>query len=152
LYDTSCEQKRKELKDSDPTEAAKLQYTFMGWDPKSLPLTAHGCGDEFPAFLTWKAGLDKTLIDMMRPEFDKGTRPEAFSSMLLELHAKNYTRCWLRHERELAMEKKRNPFFNSQDWEEFGDFDDESKWDGKVPSGAYVGAAYKRFNSTLRRH
>ena len=64
----------------------KLQYNFMGWNSQSLPLLPLGRGSEFPAFLSWKAGVDKTVIDMMRPLFDKGSKPESFSNMLLELH------------------------------------------------------------------
>jgi hypothetical protein len=80
---TACEQRKKDLVRqavaNGSTIPVKLKYTFMGWDPESLPLTAFGAGDQFPAFLTWRAGLDKSLIDMMRPAFDKGMRPEAFS-------------------------------------------------------------------------
>jgi hypothetical protein len=35
------------------------QYTFMGWDQRSLPLLPHCYSQEFPAFLTWRGGLDK---------------------------------------------------------------------------------------------
>ena len=132
----------------------KLKYTFMGWDPESTPLTAYGCGDEFPAVLTSRAALDKQLIDLMRPEFDKGTRPEAFSNMVLELHAKNYTRAWLRYEREYAFEKKENEngFAVREPWSEFSDFNDETKWNDKVPTGAYFAKAYKTFSKTLLCH
>ena len=84
-------------------EKVKHKWTFLGWDPGAIPLTAFGRGDEFPAFFTWHAGLDKTLLDMMRFEFDKGMRPESFSNMILELHAKEYTRAWLKYEREISM-------------------------------------------------
>lgn len=48
------------------------QYTFMGWDSRSLPNLPYGYGNEFPAFLTNRAGLDFQVIDMMRSFFDKG--------------------------------------------------------------------------------
>lgn len=67
------------------------QYNFMGWNEVSLPLFPYGHGSEFPAFLTWRAGLDKTLVDMMHPLFNKGFRPEAMSARLVELHSKEYT-------------------------------------------------------------
>lgn len=67
------------------------QYNFMGWNEVSLPLFPYGRGSEFPAFFTLRAGLDKALVDMMRPLFDKGFRPDAMSAMLLELHSKEYT-------------------------------------------------------------
>jgi hypothetical protein len=76
----------------------------MGWDSQSLPLMGNGRGDEFPAFLTFRAGIDKMLMDLMRPEFDKGVRPEAFSGKVLELHSKEYTRSWLHYEQDHAVE------------------------------------------------
>ena len=66
----------------------KRKYTFMRWDPVSLPLIAFDCGNKFPAFSTWKTRLDKTLIGMIWAEFDKGAQPEAFSNMILEFYAR----------------------------------------------------------------
>lgn len=153
---TACEQRKKDLVRqavaNGSTIPVKLKYTFMGWDPESLPLTAFGAGDQFPAFLTWRAGLDKSLIDMMRPAFDKGMRPEAFSEMVLELHTKNFFRCWLQYEREYMMEKKKSAFGGLQDWPEFSSFDNPSQWNDRVPTGAYFAKALKRFHSTLRSH
>ena len=51
------------------------QITFMGWDARSVALLPHGYGDEFPAFLTWRGGVDKVIIDLMRPLCDKGDPP-----------------------------------------------------------------------------
>ena len=108
-----CQHQKVELKKSVETFAnesavdvsvgkVKLKYTFMGWDMQSLPLFADGRDDQFPAFFTWKAGVDKKLLDLMRPLFDCGVRPERFSNLLLELHSKKHTRLHLHHERKLA--------------------------------------------------
>ena len=80
---------------------AEFNYTFMGWDKRILPLFAHGRGEEFPAYLTWKAGVDKTIIDLMRPLYDGGLRPERFSDMLVELHSKEFTQQCIRHEYDI---------------------------------------------------
>jgi hypothetical protein len=61
-------------------------------------------GDEFPAFLTFGAGLEKTFLDLMCPEFDKGMQPESFSDKVLELHSKEYTCALLCHEQDHAVE------------------------------------------------
>jgi hypothetical protein len=83
----------------------KYKYTFMGWDKQSLPLLEHGLGDEFPTFLTWKAGVDKQVLDLMRPLFDKQVKADTLSSILLELHSKEHTRWHLRYNREIARNK-----------------------------------------------
>ncbi len=81
----------------------KYKYTFMGWDKKSFPLLEHGLGDEFPAaFLTWEAGVEKPVLDLMWPLFDKKVKADTLSSILLELHLKEHTRWHLRNEREIA--------------------------------------------------
>lgn len=50
-----CEEKKKELERAATAAAAATneaptkvdyKYTFMGWDPDSVPLTAYGCGDQ----------------------------------------------------------------------------------------------------------
>jgi hypothetical protein len=69
----------------DEVRDNEVQYTFMGWNDKSLPLFPCGIGNKFPAILTWKAGLDKKVVDMMRPLFDGGCRPDRLSTLLLEM-------------------------------------------------------------------
>ena len=70
-------------------EEDDASYTFMGWDKRILPLFPYGRGDQFPAVLTWRAGVDKKVIALMRPLFDAGVRPERLSIILLEMHSKN---------------------------------------------------------------
>ena len=47
-----------------------------------VKMQLHGMGsrDEFPAVLTWKGGLEKVLVDIMRPLFDKGFRANSFAN------------------------------------------------------------------------
>jgi hypothetical protein len=153
----SCEQKKRELLQAAIAEESpvpvKLKYTFMGWDAESLPLTALGAGDEFPAILTWRAGIDKELLDLMRPLFDKGVRPEAFSDTILELHAKEHTRAWLRYEREFMLEKRKNALDKDwAAWPEFSSMYDPDLWNDHTPTGTYLAKAYKRSNQEMRLH
>ena len=53
-----------------------VPHTFMGWDPKSVERLPNGHGELFPAFFTWRDALDKSVIDLMRPLFATGLRPE----------------------------------------------------------------------------
>ena len=53
-----------------------VPHTFMGWDPKSVERLPNGHGELFPAFLTWRDASDKRVIDLMRPLFAAGLRPE----------------------------------------------------------------------------
>ena len=78
-----------------------IHYTFMPWNRSCLPLFRHDRGEKFPAFLTWRAGLDKMVVNMLRPLLDGGMRPERVSSLLLELHSKKLTDQCLSHEYEM---------------------------------------------------
>ena len=73
-----------------------------------LPLFEHGRGALFPAFLTWRAGVDKFLIDPMCPLFDGSFRPERFSDMLLELHSRMFTERCIKHEYQPVLDKVLN--------------------------------------------
>ena len=53
-----------------------VPHTFMGWDPKSVQRLPNGHGELFLAFLTWRDALDKRVIDLIRPLFAAGLRPE----------------------------------------------------------------------------
>lgn len=153
-----CKQKRAELKRAVEVYAeqsevnvsvgeVKLRYTFMGWNSQSLPLFPDGRGDEFPAFLTWKAGVDKELIDLMRPLFDAGVRLERFSKLLLELHSKRHTRRHLYHERQLARMKRLNPNAMLEEYSEFGN---KELYNGSVPTSKYISHVYRLFHETIR--
>jgi hypothetical protein len=84
----------------------KPQYTFMGYDSRSQIHLPYGYGDEYPAFHTVKGAVDLLIIDLMRPLFNKGVRPAALSDILLELHAKKYTRDYLKREQHLARDSR----------------------------------------------
>ncbi|KAL3930175.1 MAG: hypothetical protein SGPRY_001652 [Prymnesium sp.] len=55
----------------------------------------HGRGSEFPAVLRRKGGLDRFVLDMMRPLADQRLRIKAFSKLLLEMHTKEHARLWV---------------------------------------------------------
>lgn len=122
------------------------QYTFMAWNTTTLALYPHGYGSEFPAFLTYKAGVDRLIIDLMRPLFDKGLRPHSLADTILELHAKTYHRECLKHEMEIA--KKRHLL--QQNKPMLSEFADKSKYNGLVPTSRYLTHVYKLFHKSIQ--
>jgi hypothetical protein len=48
------------------------------------------------------------VIDIMRPLFDKGLRPEALSALMVELHTKTHARSYLKREFEYERDKRLN--------------------------------------------
>ena len=126
-------------------------YTFMGYNPKSVSLLPFGHGDSFPAFFTHRSGVDKKIIDLMRPLFNAGVRPEQLSNILLELHSKEYTRQWKHREHQIEKDLLLNnssPLKGTM----FSAFADKSKYNGAVPTGKYLGNTYKLFHESIRSH
>ena len=85
----NCEQKAREAKlaiqqsaaanniaiqFTDETDNNGQQYSFMAWHKKTLELYPHGIGQQFPAFVTHRSGVDRLLLDMMRPLFSSSCR------------------------------------------------------------------------------
>lgn len=128
-------------------------YTFSGWKATAVQLLPYGHGDCFPAFLTHRHGVDKRVIDMMRPLFNKGVRPEAFSDLLLELHTKQYTHDYIRREQLLAKQRASivaSMNASSSAPQMFSAFSD--KYDGRVPTGKYIMSVYKAHAASISDH
>jgi hypothetical protein len=123
----------------------EIQYTFMGWNDKSLPLFPYGIGNQFPAVLTWKAGVDKKVVDMMRPLYDGGYRPDRLSALLLEMHSRRYFQLCIEHEYELGCRHT----LTQQSFEMLGDFGDKTKYNGIVPTGKFLAHIYKVYHASI---
>jgi hypothetical protein len=123
----------------------EVQYTFMGWNDKSLPLFPCGIGNKFPAVLTWKAGLDKKVVDMMRPLYDGGCRPDRLSALLLEMHSRRFFQLCIEHEYELACTRT----LTQHSYETLGDFGDKKKYNGLVPTGKFLAHVYKVYHASI---
>lgn len=67
-----------------------LQYTFMGWDERSLPFTAFGKGSDFPEILTKKSGIDKSLMKLLRASMNRGMMAQTFANVMKEMHSLKY--------------------------------------------------------------
>eukprot|EP00978_Attheya_sp_CCMP212_P037953 scaffold183316_cov56-Attheya_sp.AAC.3 len=116
----------------------------------SLEQLPFGYGNEFPAFLTWRGGIDLGIIDLMRPLHDKGVRSEALSDILLELHSKAYTKSYFRREKLIERDTALDPGSLSPQKGLFSEFSDKEKYDGVVPTGKYLRHVYKLYHACIK--
>ena len=130
-------------------EVDESSYTFMAWDSRIMHLYKHGRGEEFPAFLTWRAGLDKTVLRMLPPLQDGGFRADRTSKLLCELHSLEYDNACLRHEYEIKRLKS-NPLNVTTDYQPLGDINDPKTWRGKVPTAKYLEHARKLYFRSIK--
>ena len=103
----------------------------------------------FPALLTKNLGVDKLIVDMMRPLFNAGVRPERFAKFLLELHTKEHHHACLAHEHEISARRVANA---DCDAAPLSDFADKARYAGLVPSGKYLSAVYKEYSQSIKPH
>ena len=135
----------------DEGEGPTEPYTFMGYDMRSVARLAHGRGTRhFPAILTRKAGIDKQLMDLARPLFNAGVRPDRLSKIVLELHAKEHAHAAIAHEEELAASRGGGSL--AQAAAPLSSFADKKGWAGLVPNGDYVAAVYKAYSNGIAKH
>ena len=132
-------------------EEDEISYTFMPWDNRIMHLYRHGRGELLPAFLTWRAALDKKVMRMLPPLTDGGFRLDRISKMLCELHSLAYDNARLLHEYGIRR-RKANPICASSTYESLGDFKDKRKWRGTVPTAGYLDHARKLYHATTKEY
>lgn len=124
----------------------KVKYTFMGYNEDSIKQLPRQYGQYFPAMLTHKLSIDKALLDMMRPLFDGGIRPNRFRKMILELHSKEHARRSILHE----FCDEGNIISTEREKERFSSFHDKEKYDGMVPDAKWFQHTYCKEMSSIR--
>ena len=126
-------------------------YTFMGYNTRSRELLPDGLGERFPAFLTHRGGVDMSVLDLMRPLFATGVRPDQIAQLLLELATKKYHREYLQREHKIARERRGlNQTYKLGVL--FSEFSDKTKYCGLCPSAKFVSHVYKLFSESIRPH
>jgi hypothetical protein len=106
------------------TAGDKMHYTYMDWNKNTLSLLPYIYGDNVPAFFTWRAGLDTSLLDQMKVYFDTGMRTESFAWSMLKVHTKKHTREAIKYERRM---RKALELDTDTTWEPYSSFHDNSK-------------------------
>ncbi len=115
-----------------------------------MHLFPHGRSALFPAFLTWRAGVDKKITKMMRPLTDGGFRPNRFSKLLREMHSLQYAETSLLYEHEIS--RKKSGEFNQTQYAPISDFNDKKKWRGTIPTGKYLEHVRKQYHASISEH
>ena len=131
-------------------ELDENKYTFMGWNQSSLPLLPNNKGSKFPAFLTWRAGVDKKVITKLKQDVNSGKAFERISKDLLEYHTEQHTDLNLEYEYEIK--EKRAGNIIKQDYPIFSTFRDAKLYRGLVPTGAYLQHVYELHHESIRAY
>jgi hypothetical protein len=126
----------------------KPKYTFMGYNERAVQSLPRQKGLQFPAMMTHKLAIDKSLVDMMRALFDGGIRPNRFCKMVTEMHRKEHTRLALLH--EFSDEGKSFP--SPSEKQLFSGFYDKQLYDSFVPSPSWFQRCYIKYMLSIREY
>ena len=106
---------------------------------------------EFPAILTHKSGVSKSLADLLRPCLQNSVGPERFQHILLELHHLRHDRIELQY--LLSALRKSSGIakhLNVSGPKVFSPFEDQSGYAGYVPTSTYIRTLYTSIIDVLR--
>ena len=125
------------------------QYTFMGYDPRSVLLLPYGYGKKYPAFHMLKSAVCMDVVKLLRPLHNGGFRSNKISKLLLELHTVQYTDDYIEREEIYKRDSKLNPNLAKT---MFSQFNDNTCYDGHVPKGKYLERVYKKLMASIETH
>jgi hypothetical protein len=138
------------IANNKPSSKEPPQYTFMGYNARSRELLPYGFGSLFPAFFTHKGAVDMTIIDLMRPLFNVGVRPEQLAAILLELASKKYHQRYLHRELDIRRVRDADIQKDYKKGQLYSEFKDKDGYGAVVPSGKYLAHVYKLHGETIK--
>ena len=150
---------RYECTDSAKHETKKIR-TYMSTDGKIIRQLPEYLQSQFPAYLTAKSGLSKTVGDLYRLCIQNSVGPKRFQKILRVLHQLKHSRLELQY-LQAAISRKSDPtlkkvFTNSKTHQRkdkivpFSKFDDRSKYAGHFPSAQYLRLFYTAYIAEIR--
>ncbi|KAI8148040.1 hypothetical protein BJV82DRAFT_664371 [Fennellomyces sp. T-0311] len=111
-------------------------------DEKVLAQLPDRLAAEFPAILTYRCGISKDLIDVLRPCVQHGMGFANFQDMLNELHSKRHIRLdviYTLYQQNPTLEEIRN---RVESYAEFSAFKDPDGYAGYIPSVPFFRLVY----------
>ena len=115
------------------------------YDPVIMDQLPPGLAAAFPAFLTHRSGIDKTLMTLIRAGIAHQMSSSAWSSVLRELHVHEHDLQELNYLHALSVAKKRERSLSVEGlhaYEPFSDFHDKNGYTGFYPSRWYINTVY----------
>ncbi|KAG0178868.1 hypothetical protein DFQ29_002903 [Apophysomyces sp. BC1021] len=128
--------------------------TINGYDQRVMEQIPDHLASEFPAYLTHRCAISKTLGNLIRPCIQNGMGVERFRHTLQELHTLQHDRLELQYLNSVAYRRQNltlGDMLNiSQRPPSFSRFDDPKRYAGCIPSTAYLRLVYTSIMDQLR--
>jgi len=118
------------------------------YEPVIMEQLSPGLAAAFPAFLTHRSGIDKTLMTLIRAGIAHRVSSSAWSKILRELHVRQHDLQELNYLHAIHKDKKRQCALGVEDeqsYEPFSEFHDKEGYAGFYPSRWYINTVYMEY-------
>ncbi|KAJ7664273.1 hypothetical protein B0H17DRAFT_952109, partial [Mycena rosella] len=123
-------------------KSGKKTVSFNSWDAEIMQSFPPALQDEFPAYLSHRGAMSKSVFELMRTCFQYGLGSKQFSNSLQVLHRLHYDKMHAQYLDGVLAWIKSNPDSPDQIFSEFSSFDDPKGYGGFVPSSAWLRTMY----------
>ena len=112
----------------------------------------YGLAAAFPAFLTHRSGIDKTLVTLIRAGMAHRVSSSAWGDILRELNVRRHDLRELDYLHAIYKEKKQASLLNipEKKYTPFSSFEDKDGYAGFSPSRWYISAVYMDYMEHIR--
>lgn len=125
--------------------------TFCSWDKRLLDRLPAALAEEFPAYLTHRSGISKSVFNVLRSCLQSGMGTKQFSNTLRISHLLSYDALRLQY-LSAVLERKSISKFLNRSFQNFPPFDDTSKtgYSGFISSSQWSRDLYDTFIESHR--
>ena len=136
--------KRLHCHKSTDSDGGGCGKSFNWYDPIVMDQLEPGLASEFPAFLTHRSGIDKTLMSLIRAGIAHRVSSSAWSKILCELHVREHDIRELKYLHYVQKDQKFQKENNSdvKAYSSFSDFDDKLGYGGFYALRWYINSVY----------
>lgn len=128
---------------------ATCKRTFASWDSEAMKNAVPRLKASFPALLSHRSGLSRTIVNIMRPAFANSIGPAPFSSLIGECQRLEHHRRQLTYLDSHEANTKRGVVHAIEPLVTFPDFADKATYSGVVPSGNYLKCQYNNIMAAI---
>lgn len=123
----------------DPVSGLRT-VTFHSWSAEILKMLPPSLAAEFPAHMTRRSGVSKSLLSFLRSSLQNGISAKGFSDCVRVQHLLRYDQLQLQYYHNLVSRLKMDSWRGGKKYEAFLPYEDTSPngMHGFVPNGTYL--------------
>lgn len=125
-----------------------FEDSWQSYDPVIMHQLPQELQMEFPAILTRKGGVSKTVANLLRPCMQNSMGPQRFQKLLRELHVLRHDELELQY--LLSQLGKKEGLLEKYPFRPYSSFEDSNQYAGYVPGAIYFRTLYTAIIDELK--